>query len=33
MRGVATLEEALKDGKENIERTSENIIRLLYLNK
>lgn len=33
MRGVATLEEALKDGKENIENTSENIIRLLYLNK
>lgn len=33
MRGVATLEEALKDGKENIEKTSENIIRLLYLNK
>lgn len=33
MRGVATLEEALKDGKENIEKTSENIIRLMYLNK
>lgn len=33
MRGVATLEEALKDGKGNIEKTSENIIRLLYLNK
>lgn len=29
LRNVTTLEEALKDGKENVEKTSENIIRLM----
>ncbi|KHD37139.1 glycerate kinase [Clostridium acetobutylicum] len=32
IRGVGTLEEVLKDGKENIEKTSENIMRLINLN-
>ncbi|AAK80778.1 glycerate kinase [Clostridium acetobutylicum] len=32
IRGVKTLEEVLKDGKENIEKTSENIMRLINLN-
>ena len=31
MRGVTSIEEALIKGKENIEKTSENIIRLLNL--
>ncbi|MFL0270033.1 glycerate kinase [Candidatus Clostridium radicumherbarum] len=30
MKGVSTLDEALKSGKENIENTAENIIRLMY---
>jgi glycerate 2-kinase len=30
MRGASTLEEALIKGKENIENTAENIIRLMY---
>ena len=29
MKGVTTIEEALIKGKENIEKTSENIIRLM----
>lgn len=32
MRGVTSIEEALKDGKENVEKASENIIRLINLN-
>ena len=32
MRGASTLEEALERGKENMEKTAENIIRLLYSN-
>lgn len=31
MRGVTTIDEALKNGKENIERTSENIARLMEM--
>lgn len=31
MRGVTTIDEALKNGKENIERTSENIVRLMEM--
>ena len=31
--GIISLEEALKDGSKNIERTSENIVRLLKTNK
>ena len=31
MRGVASIDEALKNGKENIERTSENIVRLMEM--
>jgi glycerate kinase len=31
MKGVASLEEALAKGQENIEKTSENIIRLISL--
>ncbi|MDT8715144.1 glycerate kinase [Clostridium sp. 19966] len=31
MQGVTSLEEALENGKENIEKTSENIIRLMNL--
>lgn len=33
MRGVTTLEDALEKGKENLENTSENIIRLMNLIK
>lgn len=31
MRGVTCIDEALKNGKENIERTSENIVRLMEM--
>lgn len=31
MRGVTTIDEALKNGKENIERTSANIVRLMEM--
>lgn len=31
MRGVTTIDEALKNGKENIERTSENIVRFMEM--
>ncbi len=31
MRGVTSIDEALKNGKENIERTSENIVRLMEM--
>lgn len=32
MRGSTSLEEALKDGRENVEKASENIMRLINLN-
>lgn len=32
MRGVTSIEEALKDGEENIEKAAENIMRLINLN-
>jgi len=31
MKGVTSLEEALEQGKENLEKTSENIVRLMNL--
>jgi len=31
MRGITSIEEALENGKENVEKTSENIIRLINL--
>ena len=31
MKGVTSIEEALEKGKENIEKTSENVIRLMKL--
>ncbi|MCD2345845.1 glycerate kinase family protein [Clostridium guangxiense] len=32
MRGAASIEDALKNGKENVEKASENVIRLINLN-
>lgn len=32
MRGITSIEEALENGKENVEKASENIIRLINLN-
>ena len=32
LRGVTSLDEALKDGARNLEKTVENVVRILYAN-